>query len=222
MAVSKDWLPASRDEQLAMAKNWGPILSAKGAQWGIPEAAITELAALTNAADGALATAKHEATRTPVATAQCKTAFEALTAKMRDSKKRYFYVPPLTDADLVSLGLKPQESQAHTPQGAPTAQVTGETYLVGRHELGVKIVYVTGDPNDKANKGFRIWYKVLAPGEAAPSDPEQLTKSFYTKRKKDVVEFGYNDSGKTVWFAIQIENGGKKGPWGPLLSALIP
>jgi hypothetical protein len=32
----------------------------------------------------------------------------------------------------------------------------------------------------------------------------------------------YNDSGKTVWFAIQIENEGKKGSWGPLVSALIP
>jgi hypothetical protein len=222
MAVSKDWLPASREEQLDMAKNWGTILSAKGTEWGIPGAVITELAALTNTADGALANAKNEATRTPVITAQCKTAFEALTAKMRDSKKRYFYVPPLADADLVSLGLKPQDSSAHTPAGAPTAQVTGETYLVGRHELGVKIVYVTGDPNDKANKGFRIWYQVLAPGETPPSDPEELTKSFYTKRKKDVIEFGYNDSGKTVWFAIQIENEGKKGPWGPLVSGLIP
>ncbi|MDR0721903.1 MAG: hypothetical protein LBF75_03775 [Treponema sp.] len=141
MTVSKDWLPASRDEQLAQVKNWGPILSAKGTEWSIPAAVITEPAAL--------ATAKHEATRTPVATAQCKTAFEALTAKMRGIKKRYFYVPPLTD-------------------------------------------------------------------------PEQLTKPFYRKRKKDVMEFGYNDSRKRVWFAIQIENQGKKGPWGPLVSGLIP
>jgi hypothetical protein len=51
-----------------------------------------------------------------------------------------------------------------------------ETCLVGRHELGVKMIYMSGNPND---------------------------------------------SGKTAYFAVQIENEGKKGPWGPLVSALI-
>jgi hypothetical protein len=49
-----------------------------------------------------------------------------------------------------------------------------------------------------------------------------LIKSFYTKRKKDVMEFEFGDSGKTAFFAVQIENDGKKGPWGPMVSALIP
>jgi hypothetical protein len=30
----------------------------------------------------------------------------------------------------------------------------GETYLMGRHELGVKIVYAASSPTDPANKGF--------------------------------------------------------------------
>ncbi|MDR0629375.1 MAG: hypothetical protein LBG24_07040 [Treponema sp.] len=147
--------------------------------------------------------------------------FEALTAKMRDVKRRYFFSPPLIEADLISLGLKPHDT-THTPTHTPTGQVTGEIFLTGRHELGVNIVYVRGDPKDKVNKGFRIWYRVLASGEAAPADPEELTKSFYTKRKKDAIEFAYNDSGKVVYFAIQIENEDKKGPWGPLVSAIIP
>jgi hypothetical protein len=37
-----------------------------------------------------------------------------------------------------------------------------------------------------------------------------------------VIEFDYGDSGKTAYFAVQIENEGKKGTWGPLVSALIP
>jgi hypothetical protein len=37
-----------------------------------------------------------------------------------------------------------------------------------------------------------------------------------------VIEFGFGDSGKTAYFAVQIENEEKKGPWGPLVSALIP
>jgi hypothetical protein len=52
--------------------------------------------------------------------------------------------------------------------------------------------------------------------------PDDLRKSFYTKRKKDVIECEFGDSGKTAYFAVQIENEGKKGPWGPLVNALIP
>jgi hypothetical protein len=97
--------------------------------------------------------------------------------------------------------------------GTPTAQVMIETYLVGRHELGIKIVYVTGDPNDPANKGYRVYYKVVAPGSAAPTAPGELIKSYYTKRKKDVMEFEFGDSGKTVFFCRADR---KRGPERPL------
>jgi hypothetical protein len=127
----------------------------------------------------------------------------------------------LTDADYISLGLKPHDN-IPTPSGTPTAQVTVETFLTGRHELGIKIIYVTGTATDPANKGYRIWYNVLAQGETPPETPKDLHESFYTKRKKDVIEFDFDDSGKTAYFAVQIENEGKKGPWGPLVSALIP
>jgi hypothetical protein len=204
-----------------MAKEWVGILTVKAEAWGIPAAEITALTGLSNAADAALTEAKNEATRTPVATAQCKTAFDGMIGKMRDLKKRYFYVPPLSEADLVSLGLKPHDPRP-TPTHTPTAHVTVETFLSGRHELGIKILYVDGDPNDPANKGFRVWYSVTAPGETPPADPDELRKSFFTKRKKDVIEFEYGDSGRTAYFAVQIENEGKKGGWGPMISALIP
>jgi hypothetical protein len=124
-------------------------------------------------------------------------------------------------ADFVALGLHPRDSTI-THSGDPTAQVTVETYLVGRHELGVRIAYVTGNPEDPANKGYRIWYSIAAAGETAPENPDDLRKSFFTKRKKDVIEFSFGDSGKTCYMAAQVENAGRKGPWGPLVSALIP
>jgi hypothetical protein len=221
MSKSSDWLPNGREGQLAMAKDWLAVLAVKAAQWHITDAEKDELADYVEDAENALAKAKNETTRTPVATAQCKTAFEALIAKMRDMKKRYFLTPPLQDADYVSLGLKIPDTTP-TPSGDPTAQVTVETYLVGRHELGVKLIYVTGSASDPANKGYRIWYTVTAPGETPPANPDDLRKSFYTKRKKDLIEFGFDDSGKTAHFAVQIENDGRKGPWGPLVQALIP
>jgi hypothetical protein len=221
MAHFTDWLPRIRDGQLAMAKDWKPVMIANAEAWGIPVAVITELDGFTQAADSALMTAKSETTRTPVATAQCKAAFEALVAAMRGIKRRYFLSPPLVDADYIALSLKPHDTIS-TPSGTPTAQVMVETYLIGRHELGIKIVYVTGSPADPANKGYRIWYSVVAPGETPPVNPEELRKSFLTQRKRDVIEFDFGDSGKTVYIAVQVENGGKKGNWGPLTTAVIP
>jgi hypothetical protein len=207
-----------------MAREWITLLGATGgkaAAWGVPAAALTDLGSAWAAAQAALDTARNESTRTPVATARCREAFEALSDGMRDMKRRYFLTPPLVDSDYISLGLKPHDTNP-TPSGTPTAHVTIETYLVGRHELGIKVVYVTGSPDDPANKGFRIWYTLAAPGETPPAAPEELHDSFYTKRKKDLMEFTFGDSGKTAYFAVQIENEGRKGPWGPLVSALIP
>jgi hypothetical protein len=205
-----------------MAVVWNTALQNHAAAWNIPPSVPMEFSPLVDAAAAALSAAKDEATRTPVATAQCRTAFEALTAALRDIKKRYIYVPPLTEADIVSLGLKLRDTTP-TASGTPTAQVTVENYLVGRHELGVRIVYVTGSPDDPANKGYRIWYSVIAPGETPPTTkPDDLRKSFFTRRRKDLIEFDYGDSGKAVYLAVQIENDGKKGPWGPMVNALIP
>jgi hypothetical protein len=221
MSQKTDWIPGTRTGQLSMARDWKSVMAARAAARNIPASALTEFDALFQTAQGALETAQNETTRTPVTTAQCRAAFEALTAKMRDTKRRYFLEPPLADADIISLGLKPRDT-IHTLSGTPAAQVTIETYLVGRHELGIKIVYVTGNPHDAANKGFRVWYSVAASTDAPPENPEDLRESFYTKRKIDVIEFDFGDSGKTAWFAVQIENEGKKGPWGPMVQALIP
>jgi hypothetical protein len=87
MAANKDWLPKSRTGQLAMTRDWQSVAGTKTAAWGIPVAVLTELGALITAANTALTTAQNETTRTPVATAQCKTTFDALIAKMRDMKK---------------------------------------------------------------------------------------------------------------------------------------
>jgi hypothetical protein len=38
-----------------------------------------------------------------VITAECKAAFAALLGKMRFVKSRYFFVPPLSDADFASF-----------------------------------------------------------------------------------------------------------------------
>jgi hypothetical protein len=143
---------------------------------------LTELAGQKDAAQEALDTAENENTRTPVATARCKEVFVTVVEFMRDFKRRFFLSPPLTDADLRSLGLWPRDKHP-TKTGVPTAQVTVETFYVGPHVLGERIVYVAGDPHDRANKSYQIWYHVAEPGEEAPTHPDQLDKLLATQRK---------------------------------------
>jgi hypothetical protein len=164
---------------------------------------------------------ESDVTRTPVVTARCREVFDRMKARMQDIKKRYFYAPPLAEADFVALGIKIPDS-TYSPTGTPAAQVTIETFLVGRHELGIRIVYVTGSPEDRENKSYRVYYIMVGPGEPPPVKPSETWQSFSTKRRKDLVEFEYGDSGKTVYFAVQVENGSKKGPFGPMVSAIIP
>jgi hypothetical protein len=206
-----------------MVRQWIQVLSdaAVRTAWGIPTAAFTELGNRWDAAQAALEKARNENERTPVANAQCKAAFDAMREYARDFKKRYFLVPPLTDADLVSLGLKPHKIHP-TPTGEPTARVRAELYILGRQELGFRIVFESGDPGDRANEGFRVYRVLVAPGEAPPTAPQETWVSFFTRRKKDGVKFGYTDSGKTAWFAVQIENHGLKGNWGSLTYAMVP
>jgi hypothetical protein len=187
--------------------------------WGIPADKFAALGTVYGAAN-TMFQKVTSAERTATITAQCQAAFKAMTDTMADFKRRFFLCPPLTEADLVSLGLRPRKQPS--PTGDPTAQVTIKALPAGRHELNIELIYLTGSPDDRANKGYRIWYNIVAPGETPPAKPKDLHESYYTKRKKDLIEFEYEDSGKTAWFAVQVENDGRKGPWGPLVEELIP
>jgi hypothetical protein len=223
MPVKEVWLPPSRNGKVSLCQIWIDYLTAaRRSAWGI---SAEEWALLNNLFDNArdwLAKALDIPERTHVISVACNEAFKALEAKMRFFKDRYFKMPPLTKEDWAALGLK-ERDEHRTPAAIPTAQVQAKPFLRGPGELGFRIDYVSGDPRDSANAGYRVWYSVIAPGEAAPIRPEELRKSFYTQRKRDFIEFEYTDAGKTAYIAVQIENRpGGQGKFGPMVSAVIP
>jgi hypothetical protein len=93
MAATKDWLPTTREGVLVMADDWIAVYAVKQADWNIPDAALTELAAIKDTA-ATLVAAKNETTRISVATTRCKEAFDALSAFMRDFKRHHFLSSP--------------------------------------------------------------------------------------------------------------------------------
>jgi len=54
-------------------------------------------------------------------------------------------------------------------------------------------------------------------------NPKELTQSHFTRRKHDLVEFPYNNSGKYCFIYSRYENGkGDAEPWSPVVSSFIP
>jgi hypothetical protein len=230
MAHYSEWLPGSREEQLAMAKNWLMVLGEyETPPWGIPLADITELGGLTASADSMLAYAMS-AERTHAVTVACKAAFEALVAKMRFFKNHYFLVPPLTPVDLARLGLK--ERDPGTPIPAPESQPEADLTFPGIHLVELRNIRPVGGPppDPRGDYGVRIHYGLTgAPTEAhrfrvteAPKTGKDLPSSRFTRRKKERFDFD-GESGNTVYFCLKYENPtGDEGSYGPMLSAVIP
>jgi len=221
MSKSKDWWPSSRAAQLAMASKWVEVITPNAKAWKIDPEDVKTFAKVVEKARLAFREVQNEETCTPVAREKCRVAFAELEAAARAFKKQHLTIPPLNSTILVSLGLKVNDKKP-TPTGTPTAQISVETYLQGKYELGVHLIYINGNPDDTANKSFRVFYSVIAHGETPPQEQEELRRSFSITRKRKVIQFKPTDSGKTCYIAAQIENDGKKGPWGPMTSAVIP
>jgi hypothetical protein len=154
---------------------------------------------------------------TPTETAEKNRLHESSEKDLETFVNRFLrYDPAVTEEDKRNMGVPIRDTHP-TPSGVPTTRAIVETFLEGRNQLGVNVVYVSGDPDDPANAGFRIWYTAQGPDEPPPAGPEDLHKSFFTHRKKNLIEFDYHDSGKTAWFSVVIENGpGKQGSPGAL------
>jgi hypothetical protein len=230
-----DWIPHLREDQLILSRLWQNVITtSKASAWGIPAAEMTALKNLTTAADAALL-ANQPRVRNSVTVTQCNAAFTELVGKMRFLKNHYFLLPPLTNTDIASLGLKPHDTRP-TPIPAPTAQAEADIDILGIHLLLLHLHAVPGSPPDPhhSDYGYRIFWGIFAAGvvgltpgkwelTAPPLSGEDLPHSRFTRRQKELFDFPAEDSGKTVYFCVRFENAkGEPGPWGPIFHALIP
>jgi hypothetical protein len=231
-----DWLPSKRMDQLAMAKAWKSVLATKGASWQITDADIAEFGDLYDDADSWFEQTKT-IDRTSSITVRCNAAFSALISFMRNLKARKFFSPPLTDIDYNDLGLNMPDTVKNTA-AIPLGMAIGEISLSTPTLLTLTMKHVAGSVIDpKTDYGFQIYYGILPPGGATPEEivttRRYLTKvptkgddlpiNQFTRRRKETLVFSAEDSGKTAYFCIRIENSkGQSGPWGPMFKALIP
>jgi hypothetical protein len=228
-----DWLPRRRADQIAMCDSWIVYLTAaRRTAWGVPQDQFNDLTDLFDTAKALLRQATDEDERTHVITVRCQAAFKALTVRQRFFKDRYFKMPPLDEGDIAALGLRAPDSR-HTPVPVPEAQAEADITFPGIHlvELrNIRAVGTAGLPDPRSDYGVRIYYGFSGPASqkfpfrvtGVPKSGRDLPYSLFTRRKKELFDFD-GESGNTVYFCLRYENAkGEAGPFGPMLSAVIP
>jgi hypothetical protein len=215
-----------------MARNWISIINAPvdPPDWGIPPAQITDLITLFDAAQDILLKAQSDTERTKVVTAQCNAAFKALVKRLRFIKAHYFLMPPLTEADLIALGLKPPDT-VHTPIPEPKAEVTADVALIDAHLIELRDFRprLEHSPDPRSDHAVDIRIGIVGGvgpyAIDAPPDPQQGSKLPFartTRRRWERFDLEGN-SGKTVWFSLAYRNSSNQiGPFCPIFSAIIP
>ena len=219
--ANADWLPRNRSAQLTMAGTWFQIFSENEGYWKIPEEILTTLNGKVLIATNEMAIPAAE--RNAISNARLKSAFADLTLVMRDLKRRFIFSPPLTDADIISIGLRPKDREP-TPISEPTGQAEGTITFPGRAQLMLRLNHVAGTLRDiRAYYGYRIHFGLYNTTDIQPQNGSNLRESRFTRRKTALFNFSPADSGKTAYFSVRYENSkGDAGPWGPMFSALIP
>ncbi|MDR2886959.1 MAG: hypothetical protein LBV26_02995 [Bacteroidales bacterium] len=129
----------------------------------------------------------------------------------------------VTNEDRKNMSLPIRDSRP-TPIGDPEGQAIADVSYPGRTQLMLRIKHVDGTPsNIRSNYGHRIHYGLYEQGQPSPVSGKELRESMFTKKKRELLTFNQEDTGKTVFFCIRYENGrGVPGPWGPMFSAVIP
>jgi hypothetical protein len=217
-----DWMPTSRSALLAMAQDWLPQIKSRGKRdWRMDD---EEIAAF----EDAVTSAENENTRpksqrTTTTNARLQMAFDNLTAVMRDTKKRFFHTPPLTQDEIISLGLKPKDTKP-TPVGKPKGKAAVSITYTASGALQVNIKPIgEAVQNSKANYGFRIYYGFFKTSDLPPSSGKDLRESKFSRQKKILFSFEPEYKGQLVYFCVRYENSkGEAGDWGDLSAALIP
>jgi soluble cytochrome b562 len=220
----KNWMPTTRQLILDMAEAWSDTMKKRGAAWNLAKGFQEEFDELLADAKSKAAVLKVPANINTDSVDAARKAVEALKNIMKDGKKRYFLTPPLEDVDYTDLHLHIPD-KIRTPGHTPTATVRIKPVHLPKGEapfqVPIKVEYSSGDPDDLANKGIRVWMKSQPQDMPAPTH-EELNKSEFLTKHDAVFTFPEEQAGWAVYFAGQIENDGKKGPWGAMSVAIIP
>jgi len=218
--MSTDWLPGRRNDIITMAKAWITVLKAKGSQWYVTNAEVTELEDLTEEAEMRIDTSQASQGDRVLA-ARAREALDRLIAHMRFIHSRRFFSPPMQPADWLSLLLNPPDT-IRTDHVIVPEVVEFELRLRNIREIVVNF-WVKGADNRAKPAGYEGAVVVWEVLDAPPSEPGDLKEHTMASRTPHIIEFTEEQRGKTVYIALRWQNErGITGAWSEIQSAVIP
>jgi len=229
MSRNKDYVPKNVLAFIAFLKGVINYVNANKTSWShIPAQVISKLSALLD--DLEVCADVAAAQRTPAHTLARNNAQAAATKALRALVNQYLRFDPVTDVDLVEMGI-PVRDTIHTTVPPPRIPVEGVLAFPAAGLVEMRDIRGVGTPLDKrADHGVRIYYGIIGtPSESdkfritdRPLTGDDLPHSVFTRRKNHRFNFA-GESGKEVFFCMRYENmKGDVGPWGTIISAFIP
>ena len=136
-------------------------------------------------------------------------------------KEFILYSSKVTNAEREELGHKPHKSKAPVPSPTTTPLIEVEAGAIRRIVLAYREAGKARHGKPENVHGIEVQWDIL---DAPPTRVEDLRKSIFDTRSPLVLEFEENQRGKRVYFSgrWEIQREGIKGPFGPILDAIIP
>jgi hypothetical protein len=220
--MKKDFIPKNDRSFLTWLLNLLKYIAAGGlSRFNIPDADFNDLSAKAADFEQKLNTAEEPDTRTKAAVL-AKTESRAVAEKTAREfvNEHLAYNKLVSDADRENMQI-PVHKGGHTPapvaDKAPYVAATDHGPRQVRFEFGESAV---SKAKPAGQHGAEI-ASVIA--EAKPDEMDDLTRSSFDTHTPLVLTFKESERGKRLWYAARWENTrGQKGPWGEIMSVVIP
>jgi hypothetical protein len=169
---------------------------------------------------------------TPVETEAKNNAKKEAKKVIRPFVNQYLRYDPVTNEDRTAMRI-PNRDTIPTNVPVPTAQPEADLTVPGIHLVEprkIRAMQGNAPPDPRSDYGTQIYYGLTGPASekykfrltAEPKTGADPPYSVFARRKKKRFDFD-GESGQTVYFCLRYENSkGKAGPYGPMLSAVIP
>jgi hypothetical protein len=229
--MANDYIPRKDGELLVFAQNYLAVLIIYKIAWGVIDTVVTDITT-------ALAhfRASYEAANSPNSSkliiAKKNSDRDALIKQIRGCTNAYIrFNTAVSDDQRREIRVHVKDT-TRTPIPPPSMQVEADLALPGIHLIElVRIRAVAGSVlNGRSDYGVRIYYGIMGTDTARdkfrlntpPETGSDLPHSVFTRKKRHLFDFD-GESGKTVFFCLRYENSkGEAGPFGPIISAVIP
>jgi len=143
------------------------------------------------------------------------------TRLLRVFINQFLRFPPITDTDLIAMGIPPRDT-IRTTHFQVTENVAFNITLSAIREL--KINFWIQDANHRAKpKGYDGAIIIWGIADKAPLNPEDLTHHIMASRTPFTLFFTEEERGKTVYIALAWQNErGIRGTWSEYQTAVVP